>query len=121
MQLLCSARRWLRGPEPRVRAHRNRPWLLRSLPWLAQRELLRFQRQPLARGVAAGMFCVLIPGPLQIPGTLLARTQGGLFRAGGGAVEFTGVKQRLRRAGIGRTAPAFLGKAVSWNRSVRLQ
>lgn len=72
MQMLCSLRRWLRGLEPRVRAHMNRPWLLRSLPWLEQRELFRFQRQPLARGVAAGMFCGLIPGPLQIPGTLLA-------------------------------------------------
>ena len=39
--------------------------------WLEQRALFRFQRQPLARGVAAGMFCGLIPGPLQIPGTLL--------------------------------------------------
>lgn len=50
----------------------NRPWLLRLQPWLEQRALFRFQRQPLARGVAAGMFCGLIPGPLQLPGTLLA-------------------------------------------------
>ena len=72
MQMLCRLRRWLRGLEPRVRGHMDRPWLLRLQPWLEQRALFRFQRQPLARGVAAGMFCGLIPGPLQLPGTLLA-------------------------------------------------
>ena len=64
MQMLCRLRRWLRGLEPRVRGHMDRPWLLRLQPWLEQRALFRFQRQPLARGVAAGMFCGLIPGPL---------------------------------------------------------
>lgn len=72
MQILCSLRRWLRGLEPRVRGQLDRPWLLRLQPWLERRALFRFQRQPLARGVAAGMFCGLIPGPLQLPGTLLA-------------------------------------------------
>ena len=28
-------------------------WLIRLRPWLERRELFRFQRQPLARGVAA--------------------------------------------------------------------
>ena len=72
MQMLCRLRRWLRGLEPRVRGHMDRPWLLSLQPRLEQRALFRFQRQPLARGVAAGMFCGLIPGPLQLPGTLLA-------------------------------------------------
>ncbi|BEP93719.1 hypothetical protein GmRootA79_21030 [Acidovorax sp. A79] len=71
MQMLCTLRRWLRGLEPRARVHLDRGWLARLRPWLERRELFRFQRQPLARGVAAGMFCGLIPGPLQIPGTLL--------------------------------------------------
>lgn len=71
MQMLCTLRRWLRGLEPRARAYLERGWLSRYQPWLEQRALFRFQRQPLARGVAAGMFCGLIPGPLQIPGTLL--------------------------------------------------
>ncbi len=70
MQMLCTLRRWLRGLEPRARAHLEQGWLSRYQPWLEQRALFRFQRQPLARGVAAGMFCGLIPGPLQIPGTL---------------------------------------------------
>ncbi|MCZ8092889.1 MAG: DUF2062 domain-containing protein [Acidovorax sp.] len=72
MQTLCTLRRWLRGLEPQVRARLEGSWLARFQPWLEQRAMFRFQRQPLARGVAAGMFCGLIPGPLQIPGTLLA-------------------------------------------------
>ena len=72
MKALCNLRRWLRSLEPRVRAATQKPWLLRLQPWLEQRALFRFQRQPLAKGVAAGMLCGLIPGPLQLPGTLLA-------------------------------------------------
>ena len=71
MQPLCRLRRWLRTLEPRARQLLDRSWLAQFQPWLEQRALFRFQRQPLARGVAAGMFCGLIPGPLQIPGTLL--------------------------------------------------
>ena len=71
MQPLCRLRRWLRALEPRARQLLDRSWLAQFQPWLEQRALFRFQRQPLARGVAAGMFCGLIPGPLQIPGTLL--------------------------------------------------
>ena len=69
MQPLCRLRRWLRALEPRARQLLDRSWLAQFQPWLEQRALFRFQRQPLARGVAAGMFCGLIPGPLQIPGT----------------------------------------------------
>ena len=71
MQTLCTLRRWLRGLEPQVRTRLECSALARFQPWLERRALFRFQRQPLARGVAAGMFCGLIPGPLQIPGTLL--------------------------------------------------
>lgn len=87
---LCSLRRWLRGLEPKARAHLDRSWLAGLRPWLEQRELFRFQRQPLARGVAAGMFCGLIPGPLQIPGTLLvcACVRGNVV-AGGVATFYT--------------------------------
>ena len=64
--------------------------LARFQPWLERRALFRFQRQPLARGVAAGMFCGLIPGPLQIPGTLLvcAWLRGNIV-AGGVATFYT--------------------------------
>ena len=72
MKALCNLRRWLRSLEPHVRATTKKPWLLRWQPWLERRALFRFQRQPLAKGVAVGMFCGLIPGPLQLLGTLLA-------------------------------------------------
>lgn len=90
MQMLCTLRRWLRGLEPRARAYLERGWLSRYQPWLEQRALFSFQRQPLARGVAAGMFCGLIPGPLQIPGTLLvcAWLRGNIV-AGGVATFYT--------------------------------
>lgn len=88
--MLCSLRRWLRALEPRARAQLDRDWLARVRPWLERRELFRFQRQPLARGVAAGLFCGLIPGPLQIPGTLLlcAWLRGNIV-AGGVATFYT--------------------------------
>ena len=70
MQPLCRLRRWLRALEPRARQLLDRSWLAQFQPCLERRALFRFQRQPLARGVAAGLFCGLIPGPLQIPGTL---------------------------------------------------
>lgn len=90
MQALCSLRRWLRGLEPQVRERLERSVLARFQPWLERRALFRFQRQPLARGVAAGMFCGLIPGPLQIPGTLLvcAWLRGNIV-AGGVATFYT--------------------------------
>lgn len=72
MQGLSALRRWLRRLEPRVHQHLDRTWLVGAKPWLMQRQLFRFQRQPLAKGVAAGLFCGLIPGPLQLPATLLA-------------------------------------------------
>lgn len=90
MQMLCALRRWLRGLEPQVRGRIEGSWLARFQPWLEQRAMFRFQRQPLARGVAAGMFCGLIPGPLQIPGTLLvcAWLRGNIV-AGGVATFYT--------------------------------
>ena len=88
MQTLCTLRRWLRGLEPQVRTRLECSALARFQPWLERRALFRFQRQPLARGVAAGMFCGLIPGPLQIPGTLLvcAWLRGNIVAGGRGHV-----------------------------------
>ncbi len=64
-------RRWFRHLEPRVLASLNGPLLSRWRPWLDQHEVFNFNRNPLALGVAIGMFCGLIPGPLQIGATLL--------------------------------------------------
>lgn len=49
----------------------NGPLLGRLRPWLDGKDVLNFHRNPLAMGVAIGMFCGLIPGPLQVAGSLL--------------------------------------------------
>lgn len=67
-----TLRHWLRGLEPRVLAHLHGPLLQRMRPWLDRREVFNFNRRPLALGVAIGMFCGLIPGPLQVPATFAA-------------------------------------------------
>ena len=64
-------RRWFRQLEPRVLASLNGSMLSRWLPWLDQHQVFSFNRHPLALGVALGMFCGLIPGPLQILATAL--------------------------------------------------
>lgn len=63
-------RSWLRHLEPRVLDSLNGPWLRRLRPWLDRHDVFSFTREPLARGVGIGMFCGLIPGPLQILGSL---------------------------------------------------
>lgn len=64
-------RSWLRHLEPRVLACLDNPWLSRFRPWLERQDVFSFTREPLARGVAIGMLCGLIPGPLQILGALV--------------------------------------------------
>ena len=63
-------RLWLRHLEPRVMASMRNPWLDRLRPWLDRHDVCSFNREPLARGVAIGMLCGLIPGPIQILGSL---------------------------------------------------
>ncbi|MGB3450047.1 MAG: DUF2062 domain-containing protein [Giesbergeria sp.] len=63
-------RSWLRHLEPRVLDSLNNRWLGRLRPWLDQHDVFSFTREPLARGIAIGMLCGLIPGPLQILGSL---------------------------------------------------
>jgi uncharacterized protein (DUF2062 family) len=66
-----SLRRWFRRLEPRVLASLKGPLFDRIKPWLDRRDVFNFNRRPLALGVAFGMFCGLIPGPLQVFGTLI--------------------------------------------------
>lgn len=70
---MCQTRRfrsWLRHLEPRVLDTLNKPALRRLRPWLDRHDVFSFTREPLARGVAIGMLCGLIPGPLQVLGSL---------------------------------------------------
>ncbi len=64
-------KRWFRSLEPRVLAELDRPWLAWAKPWLDRRDLFAFNRRPLAMGVAVGLFCGLIPGPLQVAATIM--------------------------------------------------
>lgn len=64
-------RAWLRHLEPRVLGSLNGRWLRGLRPWLDQHDVFSFTREPLARGVAIGMLCGLIPGPLQVLGSLV--------------------------------------------------
>ncbi|AVT07496.1 DUF2062 domain-containing protein [Paracidovorax avenae] len=69
---MTGVRRWLRRREPATRALMERPSLARLRPWLERRQLLCLRREALARGAAAGLFCGLIPGPVQIPAAIAA-------------------------------------------------
>ena len=64
-------KRWFRSLEPRVLAEFDRPMLAWAKPWIDRHDLLSFTRRPLAMGVAIGLFCGLIPGPLQVAATVL--------------------------------------------------
>ena len=66
-----SVRRWFRQLEPRVIASLKGPMFDRIKPWLDQHDVFNFNRRPLALGVTFGIFCGLIPGPLQVFGTLI--------------------------------------------------
>jgi uncharacterized protein (DUF2062 family) len=71
MNKVHKFRSWLRHLEPRVLDSLNGPLLRRMRPWLDRHDVLSFTREPLARGVAIGMLCGLIPGPLQVLGSML--------------------------------------------------
>ena len=67
-----SLRLWFRLLEPRVLGMMQSPVFVRIRPWIDKHDLFSFVREPLARGLAFGLFCSLIPGPLQMLGTLAA-------------------------------------------------
>lgn len=67
-----NLRQWFRLLEPRVLGMMQSPLFVRIRPWIDKHDLFSFVREPLARGLAFGLFCSLIPGPLQMLGTLAA-------------------------------------------------
>ncbi len=64
-------RSWLRQLEPRVLAEFDRPALAWLKPWLDRHDVFSFTREPLARGLAFGILCGTVPGPVQVIGTTL--------------------------------------------------
>jgi uncharacterized protein (DUF2062 family) len=73
-------RKWFRGLEPKILSMMSGRVMGRIKPWLDKQDVFDFSRHPLARGVAFGLFCGLLPGPGQILGTLLlcARWRGNI-------------------------------------------
>ncbi len=66
-----TLRTWLRKLEPRVLSEFDRPGLAWMKSWLDGHDVFSFTRHPLAKGIAFGLFCGLIPGPLQVLGASL--------------------------------------------------
>lgn len=67
-----SLRQWFCLLEPRVLGMMQSPLFVRIRPWIDKHDLFSFVREPLARGLAFGLFCSLMPGPVQMLGTLAA-------------------------------------------------
>ncbi|MFZ5502627.1 MAG: DUF2062 domain-containing protein [Pseudomonadota bacterium] len=65
--------RYLPAPE----TIKNHPWAKPFARWLAQPDLWHLHRRSVAGGVAIGLFCGLIPGPVQM---LSAVVLAGVFR-----------------------------------------
>lgn len=70
--------RWAGKVQPAIDAITSHPLVLRYFPALADPDLWHLNRRSVARAVAVGLFCGLIPGPLQAIGAILCCL---LFRA----------------------------------------
>ena len=57
--------------QPAIDKVTTHPWVLRYVPRLADPDLWHLNRRSAARAVAVGLFCGLIPGPLQVAGSIL--------------------------------------------------
>lgn len=57
--------------QPAIDKVTSHPWVLRYVPRLADPDLWHLNRRSAARAVAVGLFCGLIPGPLQVFGSIL--------------------------------------------------
>ncbi len=52
--------------QPAIDRITSHPWVLRHVPALADPDLWHLNRRSSARAVAVGLFCGLVPGPLQV-------------------------------------------------------
>lgn len=64
-------KRLTRRLEPWVAEITGHPWVKTHAPRLADPDLWHLNRRSTARAVAIGLFCGLIPGPLQVIGSVL--------------------------------------------------
>jgi uncharacterized protein (DUF2062 family) len=61
----------VRPVQPIIDRVTSHPFVLRYLPAVADPDVWHLNRRSAARGVGVGLFCGLIPGPLQIAGSVL--------------------------------------------------
>ena len=64
-------RKFLRRHLPRPEAILAKPWAAPFRPWLGHPNLWHLNRRSVPGAVAIGLFCGLIPGPLQMLGALI--------------------------------------------------
>lgn len=64
-------RRWLRRHTPNADTLQRQAWARPFAHWLAHPSLWALNRRSVAGGVAAGLFCGLIPGPFQVLGSTI--------------------------------------------------
>ena len=67
-----NLRRWFRSLEPKAMELLHGPMGDKIRPWVDQHDILSFSRNPLAKGLAFGLLCGLLPlGPIQMATTVL--------------------------------------------------
>lgn len=64
-------RRWIRHRIPRPEQFDRYPITRWCKPWLSHPGLWAINRRSVSGGIAAGLFCGLIPGPFQVGGALV--------------------------------------------------
>jgi hypothetical protein len=63
-------REWIERLKPSVEKITRHPWVVKYVPALSDPDLWHLNRHSTARAVAVGLFCGLVPGPLQVAGAI---------------------------------------------------
>jgi len=63
-------REWIERLKPSVDKITRHPWVAKYVPALSDPDLWHLNRHSTARAVAVGLFCGLVPGPLQVAGAI---------------------------------------------------
>jgi uncharacterized protein len=65
-----ALRQWIERLKPSVDKITRHPWVVRYVPALSDPDLWHLNRRSTARGIAVGLLCGLIPGPVQVAGAI---------------------------------------------------
>lgn len=65
-----ALRQWIERLKPSIEKITRHPWVIRYVPALSDPDLWRLNRRSTARGIAVGLLCGLIPGPIQVAGAI---------------------------------------------------